>query len=111
MPQPTGRLRSRLRPHSLNLSRDPHLNLSKAGGTFSAPRLTVLMIISTVMSPRKKDVDEEPIEPEILDPAEHEIAEISPPPEVSPLTTLDNLRAADTTAQRLPRASSRPCET
>jgi RNA polymerase sigma-32 factor len=50
------------------------------------------------MSPRKKDVDEAPIEPEILDPAEHEIAEISPPPEVSPLTTLDNLRAADTTA-------------
>ena len=28
------------------------------------------MIISTVMSPRKKNFDEEPIEPEVLDPSE-----------------------------------------
>ena len=41
------------------------------------------MIISTVMSPRNKDLDEEPIEPEVLDPSEEEIAEISPPPEAS----------------------------
>ncbi|MGH7216173.1 MAG: sigma-70 family RNA polymerase sigma factor [Nitrospiraceae bacterium] len=56
------------------------------------------MIISTVMSPRKKDVDEEPIEPEIVDPADAEITESSPPPEVSPSTTLENLSTADTTA-------------
>jgi|SRR5688572_11127377 len=56
------------------------------------------MIISTVMSPRKKDVDDEPIEPEIVDPADAEIAEISPPPEVSPSTPLEHLSTADTTA-------------
>jgi RNA polymerase sigma-32 factor len=41
------------------------------------------MIISTPMSPRKKDLDEEPIEPEVLDPSEQEIAEISQPPKAS----------------------------
>jgi RNA polymerase sigma-32 factor len=35
------------------------------------------------MSPRKKDLDEEPIEPEVLDPSEQKIAEISPPPKAS----------------------------
>ena len=39
------------------------------------------MIISTGMSPRKKDLDEQPIEPEILDPSEEEMAGIGPPPE------------------------------
>ncbi|TKB65118.1 MAG: sigma-70 family RNA polymerase sigma factor [Nitrospira sp.] len=41
------------------------------------------MIISTDMSPRKKNLDEEPIEPEVLDPSEDEIVDISPPLDVS----------------------------
>ena len=41
------------------------------------------MIISTGMSPRKKNVNEEPIEPEVLDPSEEEIAKIGPPPEMA----------------------------
>jgi RNA polymerase sigma-32 factor len=41
------------------------------------------MIISTDMSPRKKNLDEEPIEPEVLDPSEDEIVDISPPIDVS----------------------------
>ena len=56
------------------------------------------MIISTSMSPRKKDLDVEPIEPEVLDPSEEQLAEISPPPEVSPLAALEHSHAADTTA-------------
>ncbi len=56
------------------------------------------MIISTVMSPRKKDLDEEPIEPEVLDPSEEEIAESSPPLEVPPLAALENPHTSDTTA-------------
>jgi RNA polymerase sigma-32 factor len=50
------------------------------------------------MSPRKKDLDEEPIEPEVLDASGEEIAEISPPPEVSPLAALEHPHTADTTA-------------
>ena len=56
------------------------------------------MIISTVMSPRKKDRNEEPIEPEVLDPSEEEIAEISPPPEVHPLTSLEDPHPIESTA-------------
>jgi RNA polymerase sigma-32 factor len=41
------------------------------------------MIISTDMSPSKKNHDEEPIEPEVLDPSEDEIVDISPPLDVS----------------------------
>jgi RNA polymerase sigma-32 factor len=50
------------------------------------------------MSPRKKDLDVKPIEPEVLDPSEEQLAEISPPPEVSPLTALEHPHTADTTA-------------
>ena len=65
---------------------------------FSAPRLEVLMIISTVMSPRKKDLDEELIEPEVLGPPEEEAAEISPPPEVSHRAAPEDHHATDATA-------------
>src|SRR5262249_41404659 len=57
-----------------------------------------LMIISTVMSARDKDLDKEAIEPEILDPSEEEIAEISPPPEPSHRPAAEEHHAADTTA-------------
>jgi RNA polymerase sigma-32 factor len=50
------------------------------------------------MSPRDKDLDEEPLEPEVLDPSEEEIAEISPPPEASHCITPDGAQAADITA-------------
>jgi len=50
------------------------------------------------MSPRDKDLDEEPLEPEVLEPSEEEIAEISPPPESSHGTTPDSAHAPDITA-------------
>ncbi len=50
------------------------------------------------MSPRDKDLDEEPLEPEVLDPSEGEIAEISPPPEASHGATPDGAQASDITA-------------
>jgi RNA polymerase sigma-32 factor len=50
------------------------------------------------MSPRDKDLDEEPLEPEVLEPSEEEIAEISPPPEASHGVTPDGAQAADITA-------------
>jgi RNA polymerase sigma-32 factor len=56
------------------------------------------MIISTVMSPRKKDLDEKPIEPEVLGPPEEEVAEISPPPEVSHRAAPEDHQAPDATA-------------
>jgi len=56
------------------------------------------MIISIAMSLRKKDLDEEPIEPEVLGPSEQEIAEISPPPEASHSPTPDDHHPAGTTA-------------
>ena len=56
------------------------------------------MIISIGMSPRKKDLDEQPIEPDILDPSEGEISEIGPPPEVPQPTTPEHHLAADITA-------------
>jgi RNA polymerase sigma-32 factor len=56
------------------------------------------MIISTVMNPRHKDLNEEPIEPEVLDPSEEEIAEIGPPPEVPLLTPLENPHPTESTA-------------
>jgi RNA polymerase sigma-32 factor len=56
------------------------------------------MIISTSMSPRKKDLDEQPIEPEILDPSEGGIAEIGPPPEAPQPTTPEHHLATDITA-------------
>ena len=56
------------------------------------------MIISTGMSPRKKDLDEKPIEPKVLDPSEEEVAEISPPPEVPHRVAPEDPHATDTTA-------------
>lgn len=56
------------------------------------------MIISTVMNPRHKDFNEEPIEPEVLDPSEEEIAEIGPPPEVPPFAPLENPHPTESTA-------------
>lgn len=56
------------------------------------------MIFSTVMSPRKKDVGEEPIEPEVLDASGEEIVEINPPPEMPSLAALGNPHPTDTTA-------------
>ena len=58
------------------------------------------MIISTSMSPRKrkKELAVKLIEPEVLDPSEEQLAEISPPPEVSPLAALEHPQTADTTA-------------
>lgn len=50
------------------------------------------------MSPRDKDLDEEPLEPEVLEPSEEEISEISPPPEASHGATTNNPHAADITA-------------
>jgi len=51
------------------------------------------------MSPRDKDLDEEPLEPEVLEPSEEEIAEISPPPESSHGATPGNdAQAPDITA-------------
>src|SRR5687768_14463411 len=49
---------------------------------FSAPRLEALMIISTVMSPRKKGFEKEPIEPKVLG-SSKDIAEIGPLPKMS----------------------------
>jgi RNA polymerase sigma-32 factor len=56
------------------------------------------MIISTLMSPRKKDLDEEPIEPEVLGPSEEQIAEISPPPTITQHTAPEDRQATDSTA-------------
>jgi RNA polymerase sigma-32 factor len=56
------------------------------------------MIFSAVMSPRKKNFDKEPIEPEVLDPSEEEIAEINPPPEVPHPIAPENHHATDITA-------------
>ena len=56
------------------------------------------MIISTVMSSRNKDLDEEPIEPEIIDPSEEEIVEISPPPEVPPRVAPEDHHPTSSTA-------------
>jgi RNA polymerase sigma-32 factor len=50
------------------------------------------------MRPEKKDLDEGPIEPEVLDPSKEETTEVNPPPETSPLAAVENLQAADTTA-------------
>jgi RNA polymerase sigma-32 factor len=50
------------------------------------------------MSPRDKDLDEEPLEPEVLEPSEEEIAEISPPPEDAHSPAPEAPHAADTTA-------------
>ncbi|MDP3597088.1 MAG: sigma-70 family RNA polymerase sigma factor, partial [Nitrospirota bacterium] len=50
------------------------------------------------MSPRDKDLDEEPLEPEVLEPSEEEISEISPPPEASHAATPIDGQAADITA-------------
>ena len=56
------------------------------------------MIISTGMSPRKKDLDEKPIEPEVLEQSEEEVAEISLPPEVPHPVAPEDPHATDTTA-------------
>src|ERR1041385_9292099 len=65
---------------------------------FSAPRREALMIISSDMSPRNKDFRETPIEPEILDPSEEEIAQIGPPPEAPPPATPEDQRTTDSPA-------------
>src|SRR5688572_23821742 len=56
------------------------------------------MIISTVMSPPKKDLDEEPIEPEVLAPSEEEIAKIGSPPEASHRIAQEDLHSTESTA-------------
>lgn len=56
------------------------------------------MIISAVMSPRNKDLNEDPIEPEVLDPSEEEIAAISPPPDVPRLAALEPPHTTESTA-------------
>ena len=56
------------------------------------------MIISTGMRPRKKDSDEELIEPEVLAPSEQEIAEIGPPPKMSHGIVSEDHHAVDSTA-------------
>jgi RNA polymerase sigma-32 factor len=56
------------------------------------------VIFSTVMSPRKKDVGEEPIEPEVLDASGEETVEVNPPPEIPSLAALENPHPTDTTA-------------
>ncbi len=56
------------------------------------------MIISTGMSPRNKNLNEEPIEPEVLDPSDEEIAEIGPPPEASHPTAKEDPHTAESTA-------------
>ncbi|MGH7208358.1 MAG: RNA polymerase subunit sigma-70, partial [Nitrospiraceae bacterium] len=50
------------------------------------------------MSPRNKDLDEEPIEPEVLDPSEEQIAEINPPPEASHRAAPEDHHTTDVTA-------------
>jgi RNA polymerase sigma-32 factor len=50
------------------------------------------------MSPRNKDLNEDPIEPEVLDPSEEEIAAISPPPEVPRLAALESPHTTESTA-------------
>ncbi|MGH7219276.1 MAG: RNA polymerase subunit sigma-70, partial [Nitrospiraceae bacterium] len=50
------------------------------------------------MSPRKKDLDEKPIEPEVVNQSETEIAEISPPPETSHPVAPEDHHATDSTA-------------
>jgi RNA polymerase sigma-32 factor len=50
------------------------------------------------MSPRKKDVGEEPIEPEVLDASGEETVEVNPPPEIPSLAALENPHPTDTTA-------------
>jgi RNA polymerase sigma-32 factor len=56
------------------------------------------MIISTDMSPRKKNLDEEPIEPEVLDPSESEIVDISPPLDVSHPVAPEDHQSTSSTA-------------
>ena len=56
------------------------------------------MIISTGMSPRNKNLNEEPIEPEVLDPSDEDIAEIGPPPEASHPTAKEDPHTAESTA-------------
>ena len=56
------------------------------------------MIISSDMSPRNKDFRETPIEPEILDPSEEEIAQIGPPPEAPPPATPEDQHTTESTA-------------
>lgn len=56
------------------------------------------MIISTDMSPRKKNLDEEPIEPEVLDPSEDEIVDISLPLDVSHPVATEDPQATSSTA-------------
>ena len=56
------------------------------------------MIISTDMIPRNKDLNEEPIEPEVLDPSEEEIAEIGSPPEASHRIAPEAPHTTDSTA-------------
>ncbi|TKB91018.1 MAG: sigma-70 family RNA polymerase sigma factor [Nitrospira sp.] len=56
------------------------------------------MIISTAMCPRKKDLNEEPIEPEVLGPSDEEIAEIGLPPEASHRIAKEDPHTADSTA-------------
>ena len=50
------------------------------------------------MSPHDKDLDKEPIEPEIIDPSEEEIAEISPPPKSFHPAAAEEHPATDSTA-------------
>ncbi|MEO8338982.1 MAG: RNA polymerase factor sigma-32 [Nitrospirota bacterium] len=50
------------------------------------------------MSPHNKDLNEDPIEPEVLDPSEEEIAAISPPQEVPRLAALEPPRTTESTA-------------
>ncbi|NOT96600.1 MAG: sigma-70 family RNA polymerase sigma factor, partial [Nitrospira sp.] len=56
------------------------------------------MLFSPLMSPRDKDLDEEPLEPEVLEPSEEEISEISPPPEDAHSPAPEAPHAADTTS-------------
>ncbi|MBC7837427.1 MAG: RNA polymerase factor sigma-32 [Nitrospiraceae bacterium] len=56
------------------------------------------MIISTGMSPRNQDLNQEAIEPEVLDPSDEEIAEIGPPPEASHRIAKEDLNTAESTA-------------
>ena len=56
------------------------------------------MLFSLAMSPSKKDLDEEPIEPEVLEPSEEEIAEINPPPEQPHGAAPDGQQPSDITA-------------
>ena len=56
------------------------------------------MLFSLAMSPSKKNLDDEPIEPEVLEPSEDEIAEITPPPEQPHGAAPDGQLASDITA-------------